>query len=439
MGPRKIIFESIRRRLSGSSYLRDVLWQASGNTAAQVLGIAAMPALTRLYEPSDFAALNIFSQVVAGLAILMTLRFEYLVMQPADQTESDRVLRLTCLLGALNVVWLTPLLSVLPSYWSWLQRQGEIADWLWLAPISALALSLAVGLQQAVQRRGDFKTSAVSEFCGRCAYVASALLGALALSNIAGLMLSSLANAGGKLAWLFNAGRDLPQAVWRPGRIPVSRSVCQMAWSTSASSLISLVSGFAPMIFIADRYGANALGQYGLVIATLYLPGALLGQAIGQVYFQRACRLHGAGLGFTSIVIETSGNLAKVGVPLYTLIAIVSPIAYPLVFGAQWASAGEIARWLCLASLAAFISTPLDRTSIVTSVWWYLSAWHIMRAVMTVTTLVISVKLALSFEAFILLLSIQNAGAYCIDWGASYMFSVRAASLRKHDGTRIDS
>ena len=131
------IAASVRRTLGASQYLRDVLWQASGNTAAQLMGIAIMPVLTRLYAPSDFAALNLFSQLVAGLAIVLTLRFEYLVMLPADQHESDCVLRLTFLLGAVHVVWLTPLFAVLPNHWPWLQRQGAIVDWLWLAPVSA--------------------------------------------------------------------------------------------------------------------------------------------------------------------------------------------------------------------------------------------------------------------------------------------------------------
>lgn len=412
-----------RRKLGSSQYLRDVLFQASGNTAAQVLGILAMPLLTRLYAPSDFAALNLFTQTVAGLSILLTLRFEYLVMLPAEQRESDCILRLTFRLGALQVLWLTPLLWVAPSQWDWLRSQGTIADWIWLAPLSAWAVSLAVGLQQAVQRRGDFRSSATSEFVGRSAYVACATLGVLALPNIAGLMASTLANAGAKLCWLVRVGHNVARTWLQPNAAPITKSIRRIAVSTSTSNLISLFSGMAPMIFIADRYGASALGQYGLVVSTLYLPSTLLGQAIGQVYYQRACRLHSDGQTFKTLLVSTSRNLAKFSLPLYGVIAIVSPLAYPLFFGAEWDDAGEMARWLCIAAAAGFLSTPLDRSSLIVGAWWYLTTWHALRAAMTAGCLIVTTALAWPLESFVLLLSLQNALAYCIDWVASYLFA----------------
>lgn len=416
----------MRHKLGSSNYLRDVLLQASGNSAAQVLGIAAMPLLTRLYAPSEFAALNLFTQLVAGLAILLTLRFEYLVMLPADQSESDSVLRLTIWMGVVHVFWLTPLLWILPGQWAWLLSQGVIADWLWLAPISAFAVSLAVGLQQAVQRRGDFRTSAMSEFVGRSAYVACAMVGSLALPSIVGLMASTLANGGAKLVWLIRAGSECARMWLQPSRAPIAKSIRRMAVSTSVSNLISLFSGMAPMIFIADRYGANALGQYGLVVSTLYLPSVLLGQAIGQVYYQRACRLHSEGVSFAYLVITTSLNLAKVGVPLYALIALFAPWIYPILFGAEWGSAGELARWLCIAAATGFLSTPLDRTSLIVGAWWYLSVWHTLRAVLTAACLVTSMVYALPLETCVLLLSLQSALVYGIDWMASWVFATRA-------------
>lgn len=421
------IAASVRRTLGASQYLRDVLWQASGNTAAQLMGIAIMPVLTRLYAPSDFAALNLFTQLVAGLAILLTLRFEYLVMLPADQRESDRVLVLTFLLGAVHVVWLTPLLAVLPSHWPWLQRQGTIVDWLWLAPVSAWALSLAVGLQQAVQRRGDFRNSATSEFFGRCAYLVCTLLGALVLPSIVGFMVSILANASGKLAWLLRVGGIHARSMWQSNGTSIAKSIRRMAWSTSASNLIALASGIAPMIFIADRYGASALGQYGLVVSTLYLPATLLGQAIGQAYYQRACHLHREGSAFNTLLVETSRNLVKVGLPLYAVIALIAPLAYPFVFGADWDVAGEMARWLCISAAAAFISTPLDRTSIVVNAWWYLMCWHSIRALVTCFVLLGVAHFDIGLLGCVAALSMQVTLMYLADYLASYWFAYRDA------------
>lgn len=420
----------MRRKLQASLYLRDVLWQASGNSAAQILGIAAMPLLTRLYAPSDFAALTLFSQVVAGLTILMTLRYEYLVMLPVNQQESERVLSVAIRLGAVHIIWLTPLLTILPSYWPWLQSQRQISDWLWLAPISAFAVSLAIGLQQMVQRRGDFRASATSELVGRCAYIFSALAGALVLPNVVGLMTSTLANAFGKFSYLLRAANNLALSSLLTNTNSISKSTHKLAWSTSTSNLVALVSGLAPMVFIADNYGANALGQYGLVVATLYLPTTLLGQAIGQVYYQRACSLHSEGMSLSHLLVETSHNLIRVGIPLYAVIALFSPLAYPIVFGAQWESAGEMAQWLSIAAAAGFISTPLDRTSIVVNAWWYLMTWHSLRATTTCATLLLVAHQNMDIQACVASLSIQMATLYICDLLASHWFTKRSSATR---------
>ena len=383
-----------------------------------------MPVLTRLYAPSDFAVFNLFTQLIAGLAILLTIRFEYLVMLPSEQNESDRVLVLTFRLGAMHVIWLTPVLALLPNNWPWLETKGTIGDWLWLAPISAWALSLAVGLQQAVQRTGDFRTSATAEFFGRCAYVACTLFGSFALPSIIGLMTCNLANAIGKLVWLLRARGLLPLPVWRD-KTPISKHIYRMALSTAASNLISLVSGIAPMIFIADRYGTNALGQYGLVVTTLYLPTTLIGQAIGQVYYQRACGMHGEGLVFSTLLVETSRNLVKVGIPLYALIALIAPFLYPVIFGTDWGGAGEMARILCIAAAVGFITTPLDRTSIVVHAWWYLICWHSLRALSTCFVLFGVAHFGVGLQGCVAALSIQVALLYLADYLASYRFAQR--------------
>ena len=73
------MISSVKQRLSQSPYWKDIIWQASGNSLAQGIGILSMPILTRIYTPNDFAILNIFIQVVAFMSI-MTLRYEYFII-----------------------------------------------------------------------------------------------------------------------------------------------------------------------------------------------------------------------------------------------------------------------------------------------------------------------------------------------------------------------
>lgn len=414
--------------MHGSSFLRDTLWQASGNTFAQILGILALPVLSRLYSPSSFAVLNLFTQVVGGLAIVMTLRFEYLVMLPASDEESGAVMRLTVRMGAIHVLLWTLLFYILPRAWPVFDIESDLVGWLWLAPITAFAVSVSVAFQQLVQRTGDFRTTALGEFVGRSAYVATALIGSLAQPAVIGLLIATASNSIGKIIFISYSYAKFFRSIFITAGQQISISIRRIALTTSFSNFVSLLSSMAPMAFIANKFGAAALGQYGMVVSTLYLPSTLLGQAIGQVYYQRACRLYAEESDFSHLLIATTKNLVLIGLPLYGLIASISPVAYPLVFGAEWSSAGELAPWMSVAAAAGFLSTPLDRTSLVVNAWWYLTTWHCLRAVGTIICLVLAHYFDFSLQYLVAMLSLHNAIAYSIDWIVSYIL---AGKVRK--------
>jgi len=50
--------------------------------------------------------------------------------------------------------------------------------------------------------------------------------------------------------------------------------------------------------------------------------------------------------------------MALVGIVPFATLALAGPWLFGLVFGAQWAAAGEYARWLALAEFAGFIAGP---------------------------------------------------------------------------------
>ncbi len=420
------MLKRISSLLSGSTYLRDILWQATGNASAQIIGIAAMPLLTRVYGPEGFASLTLFKEIVAGVAIIMTLRLEYLVMLPGDDKSAETLAKTIVQLAALQtVVWTAFLLGlcfflVLPA------AIQPVESWLWLAPITAAVLSLSVTWQQLAQRNGAFKLTGYAEFVGRCWYVLSGLFGAVLLPSPIGLIGAMLLGALGKLFWLARGGVTVFRAITSQVAFAIEPPIRRLAFSMSCSSAISLVSGVVPLLFIGHQYGVNAVGQYGLVVSTLYLPSGVLGQAIGQVFYQRAAKVYAEGKPFRGLLLDTSRHLVKVGVPLFLSVSILSPWLYPMVFGGEWALAGETARIMSAAALVSFVSTAVDRSSLIADVWWYLTAWHSLRAVVVVLTAFVCHRYELGFLAFIGLISLQGVVVYMLDWCCSLAFSNRA-------------
>lgn len=416
----------ISKLLKDSAYFRDILWQATGNTSAQLIGIVAMPVLTRVYGPEGFASWSLFKEIVAGIAIIMTLRLEYLVMLPGDDKSAESLAKTIVRLAAIQTAVWTPLLLSLYFFLALPAAIQPVEPWLWLAPITAAAISLSVTWQQLVQRKGAFKLTGFAELIGRCWYVFSGLLGAVLLPSPIGLMGAMFLGALGKLLWLARGGVDVFRAMTSQAAFAIETPIRRLALSMSCSSAIALVSGVVPLLFIGHQYGVDALGQYGLVVSTLYLPSSVLGQAIGQVFYQRAAKLHAEGEPFRSLLLDTSRHLLKVGAPLFLSVSILSPWLYPMVFGGKWALAGEMARIMSAAALVSFVSTAVDRSSLIANVWWYLTAWHTLRAIVMVLTAVVCQSYELGFLAFVGLISLQGVVAYMLDWCCSLAFSNRA-------------
>lgn len=419
------MISGVRRRLRESPYLRDIAWQLTGNGMAQVLGILTMPILTRLYTPSDFATLNLFVQAATGMAIVLAFRVEYLVMLPKEDTDARQMVRLLGMFGAV--------VGLVMSVPSWVFRTEvsvwigvpELAPWLVLAPFTAWLLCMSVALQQAVQRHQNFRHTGLSEVLNKTGYIGTALAGAPWLPQVGGLMLSTPVGLAAKSLWLWRTLHNehtIPQAVRRGARA-IMAPYARLAGAMSYSNLVAMVTTVAPVIYIAKAYGSGALGQFGLVTATLYLPSGLLGNAIGQVFYQRASHAYARGQSFQDLWRGTAWQLLKIGIPLYTAIALTSPLVYPLIFGSSWVDAGWYAMPMSFAAGLSFISSPLDRTSLVVGAWWYQPAWHTLRAATTVCVIQLAQTFSLSMQQFLVALVAQMSAIYVIDWIASRHFA----------------
>jgi len=417
------VLGTLRQRLTSSAYRRDILLQSAGNSLAQMIGVLSMPILTRIYDPAHFAAFSLFKELVAGAGILVTLRLEYLVMLPVSQQRADDLVRVIVRLSAVHLLLFTPILLFLSGS-MWIPSALQpVADWSWAVPVTACAISLSVAWQQSVQKHGDFKRSAIAEVVGRIFYVASGFIGALALPNSAGLMLSMAAGALGKAIWLVRARSTLFIDAWRAPQHRIDAATKRLAASTSVSQLISIVGSAAPMLYIADAFSAAELGQYGLVVSTLFLPSSFVGQAIGQVFYQRAAESHGAGLDFRSLFWTTSLSALKIALPLFVFVALVAPAAYPIVFGSEWAQAGELAQIMTLAAAVGFVSTAVDKASLVVHAWWYLTVWHLFRSAMLILVILLAREWGLDFKSFTVAVTAVSAAAYAIDLCFSCVFS----------------
>lgn len=426
------------RAMPISSYWRDIAWQASGNSLAQLVGVLGIPILSRLYSPSDFGTQSLFIQVSVFAAGLMTLRFEYFIQLPKSEHDAGALCRLVIALGLMATLVLTPMAWVWRNELAALLGDAKLVPWLVGVPATAFLVSCALLTQHWVQRRRDYRASGVSELVGKASYIGAGLAGALFSFQLGGLIAATAFSALGKITWLIStrSGHKTAQdhcinslaENWcsnATSMAKVARLYQRQSASMVLSHILSTLTGLVPVVVMANLYGSSVLGQYALVMATVFLPAGLVGTAIGQVYYQRAAADYARHVLMLPLWRSTASKLAIIGAPLYALIAMLSPFAYPLLFGEAWGMAGNIAPLIAINAFFSFVSAPMDRTSLIVGAWWYLPVWHAVRVITVVLTTAAAWMHGWSFEAYIWALVGQHSLAYSIDLLASLHFSKR--------------
>ena len=185
------------------------------------------------------------------------------------------------------------------------------------------------------------------------------------------------------------------------------------------------ISSIVMLSFVAFNWTRADAGYLSLVMSTLALPSALLGNAVGQVFYQQASYQFSRKQPFQELLISNLKLLIIIAAPTFSFVFFFGPLLYKIVFGEAWSQAGVIASYFSVAAALSFLTTPFDRAGIIVNAWWYGPSWHLVRLAATIVVVGVAWWLNMEFEAFILLYVLQLSLMYVIDAIASLCFSRR--------------
>ena len=77
------------KRLTAGSFLRDIAMLSFGTIGGRLIALVALPFVSRLYSPADFALLAIYLALVNTIAVAACLRLEIAI--PLAETDGDSV------------------------------------------------------------------------------------------------------------------------------------------------------------------------------------------------------------------------------------------------------------------------------------------------------------------------------------------------------------
>ncbi|MFD5213427.1 oligosaccharide flippase family protein [Microbacterium sp. NPDC058345] len=343
---------------------RSILTLITGSMAAQLVTVAILPILTRLYSPSAFGSFAIFLSVVTLLSVVGTMRYEMAIVLPKAASEARAITRMgICVLALVSLVVLISGVAVLGVSYSF------SGAWMWfliLAGPGVFLLGYNSFLSQWFTRSRSYgrisRNRVVQSFATAGAQVALAfVLPGEGVGLVSGLLIGQLVGAI-FLTFADGAGASIfARSDWQR-RGYLRRKYWRLPLLLMPHTLIDSFRLNGVNLLIG-HFSVSVLGQYSQAWRLVQVPAGLIGSAVSQVYFPRLADAARATLFHTvrSSVIRT----VVLGAVPFAGVFFLSPAAFPLILGPGWTEAGKFAQALVPALYANLVASPLSTIFIV--------------------------------------------------------------------------
>lgn len=341
-----------------------VVHLVGASAAAQAISLLAAPVSTRLYGPSDYGVLAVFNALLGVPLIVASLRYELSISVPKEDEDALDLLFLCFVLLASTV---TGVVCIVLFFGTWIlqvARSGALKDLIWMIPIGLLGAGAYQILSYWTVRQRRYKELARTK-------LSQSILGSLTMIGIGaahpgpfGLILSGVVSQTWGIMLLQRdpiraaRRRTSPNAV--RNLLSLARRYRRFAVLGSGAALANSAATILPPLLLARLYSAEVTGWFSLSYKVMLLPMSLIGSAFGQVFLGDAGRIiREEPEKFEEYFRHVRGQLMVWGI-LVLVGGAVSPVLFPVVFGAKWSMAGTYAMLISVLCAAQVIVSPVS-------------------------------------------------------------------------------
>ncbi len=372
----------MRSVLRAGSLARGSVTIGIGVAVGQGLVLAAAPVISRLYAPEDFGAFALFTSVFSVAVVGSAAAFDQAVPIAGEDDEAWGLV----LIGLVASV----VMAVLLGLGSW--GVGAIApESAWAALPIMTPVLLGVGVLCAGCQRSLVAWAVRGETHGDLAKV-RVIQGA----SQAGLQISGGVLSSGPIGLMLGdalgrgvGGFHLITGWWRSRPMepralrPLARTYIRYPLIVGGSGLVNALGLYLPLSCLVALYGKELAGQFMLAFLVMAAPVALVGTAVGQVFYGRLASIaRNDPDQVIPLFVSAARRLFAVAVVVSAVLTIPAPWIFPLVFGDEWVTAGNLAKILGPLYLMQLTVSPLSQSIYVANRLRLQFAWDMMRVVM---------------------------------------------------------
>lgn len=350
----------IRKLVQSNSFAKQVSLLAGGTSAAQLINLAILPILTRLYTPDDFGAFAVMIAAAAILAVLISMRYENSIIAVDSDLEASVGLYSVLYLSFLNSVFLS-LLWLVGSYVLEVSFKYSLIGY--ISIMLGLISSCTQAFYYMCNRLSLYRIMTKGRVYASLWLAIISITWGVYLESFWGLLLGSLFSTLVNLLYLWWMSSD---KIISDGNLS-SRSMKDFLKNNIrfpkyliASSALDRTGSQGYLIVFKEAYGESVTGALSLYNKVAGLPSVLIGAAIGDVFKRKASEQLRKNGECVRLLLVTATILFLIAILPFFILLMFAPYLFVLVFGQEWQLAGSYAQLLAPIFLIGFVVSPIS-------------------------------------------------------------------------------
>lgn len=347
--------------------MRNVAALTTGVTVAQAITMAFAPIITRLYGPEAFGILGVFMSIVAIVTPVAALTYPIAIVLSKSDQEAKGLIRISAYTAVLTATTITIILMLFTKPLVQLLQIEVIAPYLLFIPLVMLFAVAVQIAQQWLIRKKQFKVTA-KVTVAQSLIVNSTKAGVGLFHPVAAVLVTisvfgSLLNAlmlalGVKQATSSTQESELSDSTEPASMQQLAKRHKDFPMYRAPQVFINAMSESLPIFMLTAFFGPATAGFYAIGKAVLGLPTTLIAKSVFDVFYQRFNEAAQDRENLKSLLIKTTLGMGVIGFLPYAIVIAFGPHLFSFIFGAEWMTAGEYARWLALWLFFRFINRP---------------------------------------------------------------------------------
>lgn len=363
-----------------SKFYRDTLKLSGGSALSQFITLISAPLLYRIFSSEAYGVL---ATLLAVSAILMTISTAQFVQAIMIEKKEENVLSIVIINTGLNLIFFIIIVCCTLVFKSQITELFGLKHpkFLYFLPFFVLHSSQTQIFTVWANREGHYSAIATSLLMSTfISAMVSAILGLLDGSTV-NLLFGAMSGQLVSMIYLLYIMLNRTESSLGLPNIECVRNLIvnhkDLMFYHLPSDLLNKFTNQGPVFLISNQFGPTVVGYYALSVRMLGLPMLLIGNPVGQTFYQKATKAFNNGLDFNDLFVKILTRLLIVAVTFYLFVAFLGDRFFKFVFGTEWLPSAEIAGIMVFYFSAKLVVSPLSITFIVVNRFKENLLWNI--------------------------------------------------------------